>query len=52
MADLGSYYGDYNTYDLRMSIFQLGEHDTWVSSNGPTDVGLVIQMNKVLDDVH
>ena len=57
VVDLTPYYSDDSTYDSRTSSFQLGKHNTGISSNGPIDVelfefGLVMQMNEVLDVVY
>jgi hypothetical protein len=41
VTNLAPYYGDDNTYDLKMSLFQLGKHDTGVSPNSSIDVELL-----------
>ena len=41
VTNLAPYYSDDNTYDLKMSLFQLGKHDTGVSPNSSIDVELL-----------
>jgi len=41
MVDWSSSYGDNSIFDSRFSLFQLGEHETKVSSMGPNGVGLL-----------
>jgi hypothetical protein len=41
VTNLAPYYGDDNTYDPKMSLFQLWKHDIRVSPNSSIDVGLL-----------
>ena len=41
VTNLAPYYSDDNTYDLKMSLFQLGKHDTGVSPNSSINVELL-----------
>ena len=57
VANIAAYFNNDSSYDSRTSLSPQGENNTWVSCNGPIDIGLfefglAMQVNEVLDDVH